>query len=256
MNEIENATQQCAANVAVHVPHQNGGPYYDQVFEQSYGAAYGRLTSQTLRDIQIAVPAPARIVDFGAGTGRLSIPLAERGYEVTAVDPSSAMLDGLHLNSAIAGVPVETSTSSMMDFSPTEKFDMALCVFTVLLYLQTEDELEGSIRSATESLKEGGLLFLDIPTRAVFKNPPPVRTQSVLRTVTVSPRGGDIYDYSDRATISTPAGQTQYHEQFTIRYWEPQQVLDLLAKHGFSVQADLSQQYAWTGSRYLMLKKA
>lgn len=33
-------------------------------------------------------PAPARAIDIGAGTGRDAAWLAQRGYEVTAVEPS------------------------------------------------------------------------------------------------------------------------------------------------------------------------
>lgn len=256
MNNVETNPRQAETPINLEIPHENGGPNYDYVFQESFGAAYGRLTSQTIRDICNVAPANSRILDFGAGTGRLSIPLAERGHWVTAVDPSSAMIGALELKAGLAGVQVETKTTRMMDFRSPETFDMAICVFTVLLYLQSEEELRESIRSAASSLKSGGHLFLDIPTRAVFQNPPPARTQSLIRTVTVTPRGGDLYDYRDCATIKTRDGEDQYEENFTIRYWEPQRVLDLLAQHGFSVQADLSKEYAWTGSHYLMLKKA
>ena len=40
-------------------------------------------------------PAPARAIDLGAGTGKLSWALAERGVQVTAVDTSEAMLKAL-----------------------------------------------------------------------------------------------------------------------------------------------------------------
>jgi S-adenosylmethionine-dependent methyltransferase len=37
-------------------------------------------------------PAPARVVDAGGGTGQLAVALARRGYQVTVVDTSAAML--------------------------------------------------------------------------------------------------------------------------------------------------------------------
>jgi SAM-dependent methyltransferase len=37
-----------------------------------------------------------RIGDLGAGIGHLALPLAERGYDVTAVEPARLMLDRLH----------------------------------------------------------------------------------------------------------------------------------------------------------------
>jgi len=41
------------------------------------------------------VQPPAKIVDFGAGTGRLSIPLSRKGFDVTAVEPCENMLNQL-----------------------------------------------------------------------------------------------------------------------------------------------------------------
>jgi cyclopropane fatty-acyl-phospholipid synthase-like methyltransferase len=41
------------------------------------------------------VPRTGHVLDFGAGTGRLTIPLLEGGYRVTAVDVSQASLDSL-----------------------------------------------------------------------------------------------------------------------------------------------------------------
>lgn len=40
---------------------------------------------------ELALPAQAAVADIGAGTGRLSLPLRERGLRVTAVEPNAAM---------------------------------------------------------------------------------------------------------------------------------------------------------------------
>lgn len=39
----------------------------------------------------LALPSGARVADIGAGTGRLALPLAERGFDVVAVEPNDAM---------------------------------------------------------------------------------------------------------------------------------------------------------------------
>ncbi|MEX0667510.1 MAG: class I SAM-dependent methyltransferase, partial [Acidimicrobiia bacterium] len=44
------------------------------------------------------------ILDIGAGTGRASLPLAQAGHPVTAVEPSPTMLEGLAETSV--GLPV------------------------------------------------------------------------------------------------------------------------------------------------------
>jgi SAM-dependent methyltransferase len=50
---------------------------------------------------------PARILDVGAGTGSLSLPLARLGYQVTALDLSPGMLEQLHLRASAEGLDIE-----------------------------------------------------------------------------------------------------------------------------------------------------
>jgi SAM-dependent methyltransferase len=60
-------------------------------------------------------PAPARVLDCGAGTGFLSLVAASLGHEVTAVDVSAAMLERLGRRAKEAGLEVETVLGSAAD---------------------------------------------------------------------------------------------------------------------------------------------
>ena len=67
------------------------GPFVDG----HYGSLRGRVRTYVL-DRQLRwhlPPPPAHLVDIGGGAGHQSLPLARDGYEVTIVDPSSAMLE-------------------------------------------------------------------------------------------------------------------------------------------------------------------
>jgi ubiquinone/menaquinone biosynthesis C-methylase UbiE len=69
--------------------------------------------------VELARASGKRIGDLGAGIGHLAIPLAERGFEITAVEPAHAMLErlqatavqqGLHLrgiHAAAEALPLE-----------------------------------------------------------------------------------------------------------------------------------------------------
>jgi hypothetical protein len=53
--------------------HDNWGSLYDYVYEQTYGDFYRDLTVETLDQIN-QILSSGTIIDYGAGTGRLSIP--------------------------------------------------------------------------------------------------------------------------------------------------------------------------------------
>ena len=56
----------------------------------------------------------------------------------------------------------------MQDEFQSPPFDLALCVFTVLLYLLDEAALGASFQTAAAALRPGGRLLLDIPSRQIF----------------------------------------------------------------------------------------
>ena len=148
-------------------PHESWADVYDIAYEQSFGGTYRDLTSATVDTISNVVKPPARIVDFGAGTGRLSIPLSSVGFDVLAVEPSKGMLD--QLKSKPGGSSVGMFHGKMEDFQSDTPFDMALCVFTVLLYLLDEDTLRKSIQASAQALHPGGFMLIDIPKKSLFK---------------------------------------------------------------------------------------
>lgn len=235
-------------------PHSSWADVYDLAYQHSFGESYKLLTEVTIQVIEERVRPSAAIVDFGAGTGRLSVPLADRRYEVTAVEPCAEMLDQLkrkcHLRT------LRTVNSKMEDFIATQSFDMALCVFTVLLYLLDESSLKKALQVAHASLKGGGLLLVDIPSKMIFSSYS-TEDDVIKRSVSVIEQPGDIYRYQEEINVTMQDGtEAAYQDGFAIRYWPQEQVLTVLRELGFVLEADLADRFSGSGSHYYLMKKS
>lgn len=196
-------------------PHSSWAEVYDQAYDKSFGKFYQRLTDTTIQAITDKVKCDSRIVDFGAGTGRLSIPLAEIGFDVTAVDVCSEMLYQLEQKKA-NGMKLQTVCSKMEDFKGNG-FDFALCVFTVLLYLLDEESLNNSLLAAHRALNNDGMLLIDIPSKVLFKSYSR-KDDSLERIVSVTQSDDNIYDYREMLKLKGSSGdESTYSDAFKIR---------------------------------------
>jgi SAM-dependent methyltransferase len=70
-------------------------------------------------------PAPARVLDCGAGTGFLSLMAARLGHKVTALDLSSGMLGQLRTRAAAEGLGVEV-VQGPVELPPPGPFDVVI----------------------------------------------------------------------------------------------------------------------------------
>ena len=106
------------------------------------------------------IPDGAKVLDFGCGDGRVAIPLAELGYEVTAADSSQNMLDRL-TERAPDLATVQATADGIAAHLGRRRMD-AVYSLAVLIHHSYADCLNiiGKLRAAT---KLGGILVLDWP---------------------------------------------------------------------------------------------
>ncbi|WP_434744653.1 class I SAM-dependent methyltransferase [Streptomyces sp. A-14] len=107
-----------------------------------------------------AIPAGAKVMDFGCGDGRVAIPMVSLGFEVTAVDASQNMLDRLGERDPDI-TTVQANADGIAAHLGRRRMD-AVYSLAVLIHHSYQDCLHiiGKLRAAT---KLGGILVLDWP---------------------------------------------------------------------------------------------
>ncbi len=130
------------------------------------------FTKNTLAEVhfiieELNIPQGSRILDVGCGTGRHSVELARRGYQITGVDISSGMLTEAKKAAAEAGVEVEWIHADVTQFKSDRLFDVAICLcegaFGLLGMDDDPFEHELSIlRNINAALKPNGKIILTV----------------------------------------------------------------------------------------------
>jgi S-adenosylmethionine-dependent methyltransferase len=116
-----------------------------------------------------ALPAPpATVVDAGGGTGQLAVALARRGYRVTVVDTSAAMLATCAQRAADAGpevlervIGVQGDAADLPGLLGPAATEVAVCHDLVTLV----EDPAALLASLAGVLREGGVLSLGFANR-------------------------------------------------------------------------------------------
>jgi SAM-dependent methyltransferase len=179
-------------------------------------------------------------LEFGIGTGRIALPLAERGVRTAGIDNSDAMLRRLREKPG-----AETIEAVEGDFSTTRvdgEFDLVYLVFNTISNLTTQDAQVACFENAARHLRPNG--------RFVIENNVPA-LQSLPLGQTVIPFRADPEGYSfDVYDVVTQRFSSQHFyivdgkvEAFPVefRYAWPAE-LDLMAR-----LAGLQLEHRWAG---------
>ena len=124
--------------------------WFDHHYEATRGRVRAMLVLERLADS--LPPPPARVLDAGGGSGVIAVPLAVRGYEVTLLDPSPAMLDLARGHAADAGADLrfeEGGVERISELTPGP-FD-AICCHAVLMYLDDPAVHLATMRAAAST---------------------------------------------------------------------------------------------------------
>lgn len=110
------------------------------------------------------------VLELGVGTGRIALPLSERGLAVHGIDLSPAMIAKLQAKAGAERIGVTVG-----DFAHTripETFGLVYVTYNTIMYLTTQDEQVACFRNAAEHLKPGGNFVVEVCIPALQRIPP------------------------------------------------------------------------------------
>jgi len=181
-------------------------------------------------DFLVELAGDGAALELGIGTGRIAIPLAERGIRVHGIDLSEAMLARLREKPGTDQIDITVG-----DFSTTtveRTFSLAYLVFNTIGNLTTQGAQVACFRNVAAHLEPGGCFVIEVGIPNL-RRLPPGETMRVFRA-SQAHWGIDEYDVANQ-------GLTSHHfelvdgrfERLSIpfRYTWPAE-LDLMAQLG------------------------
>lgn len=100
------------------------------------------------------------VLELGAGTGRITLALAQAGVSIHAVDASEAMLDALRAK--LAKLPQEVAArvtpvaADMRDFDLPQRFALVMAPFRAFLHNITDADRRACVARVRHHLRPGG----------------------------------------------------------------------------------------------------
>ena len=202
--------------------------------------------------------APSRVLEIGCGTGRLTLPLAQAGHEVTGIDFSPAMLARAREKLAAEPRSVQDRVTLVegdarrIELGEPSSFDVVLAPFRVLQHFPAIADQLDVLTSARRQLRPGGRLVFDVfnpsypmMTRdrsAEFEDTPERSLpdgRTLRRTVRVLTVhwAEQVSDIELIYYLRTGDRVERVVQSFAMRFFTPSELTHLVARAGFELDA-------------------
>ena len=188
-----------------------------------------------------------RALEFAIGTGRVAVPLAERGVSVTGIELSLPMIEVLRTKVDEATIPVVHG--DMATASAPGEFALVYLVFNTIANLLTQSEQVACFRNAARHLVPGGRFVIELWVPDLRRLPP--GQQATVWQVEPGYIALDTYDVVQQHVVSHHVrfGEGREARLFRTphRYIWPAE-LDLMGElAGFTLE---SRHADWAGAEF------
>jgi SAM-dependent methyltransferase len=188
-----------------------------------------------------------KILEVACGTGRIAIPLAQAGYQVSGIDSSRSMLDEALRKARLASVEVNWVEGDMRHFDLGERFSLIILPSNTLCHLHDRALIESFLSCVRRHLDREGRFVL-----SVFVPDPRMLnrrcTEPLPFATYQNPEGGEdivvshTYEYEPNSQIKRittlrkfPGQDAPVKGSLDLKMFFPQELDALLGYNGFRI---------------------
>ena len=180
------------------MPRDYFGERVAERYDDTSAEMFGPSKVEPVVDFLVELATDGSALELGIGTGRIALPLAQRGIRVHGIDLSEAMVAKLRAKPGASDIGVTVG-----DFATTtveKRFSVAYLVFNTIMNLTTQDEQVACFQNVAAHLEPGGCFVIEVMVPDLQRLPPGETVRPF--TVSATRLGFDEYDVAAQGLIS------------------------------------------------------
>ena len=180
------------------MPRDYFGERVAERYDDTSAEMFGPSKVEPVVDFLVELATDGSALELGIGTGRIALPLAQRGIRVHGIDLSEAMVAKLRAKPGASDIGVTVG-----DFATTtveKRFSVAYLVFNTIMNLTTQDEQVACFQNVAAHLEPGGCFVIEVMVPDLQRLPPGETVRPF--TVSATRLGFDEYDIAAQGLIS------------------------------------------------------
>jgi SAM-dependent methyltransferase len=142
------------------VPENYFGEEIAARYDDSESPMFGREAIEPAVDFLAELAGNGPVLELGIGTGRIALPLAERGVRVRGIDLSEAMV--ARMRAKPGGDAIEVTIGDFATTRVDGEFSLAYLVFNTINNLTTQDAQVACFQNVAAHLGPGGRFVIEV----------------------------------------------------------------------------------------------
>lgn len=219
-----------------------------------YDKTYARRSDDVAFYVALAEATRGAVLEYGCGSGRITLPIARAGKVITGVDLSAPMLSQLKA-ALVHEAPavkkrVTVRRGDMRKATLRSRFSLVLCPFNAFLHLYTRQDVERFLARVRAHLAPGGRFVFDVsvPDALELARKPErlCRTPPFVYPGVGRVRYGERFDYEPLRQVlfismefEPESGAAAFMTPLAHRQFFPLELEALLHYNGFAIEKQL-----------------